>query len=47
MGKRGLATGSAELTDRESGATVSIPLAELAKHVREAIANAAATTTTR
>ncbi len=47
VGKRGLATGSAELTDRESGATVSIPLAELAKHVREAIANAAATTTTR
>jgi prolyl-tRNA synthetase len=41
VGKRGLATGSAELTDRESGATVSIPLAELAKHVREAIANAA------
>ena len=41
VGKRGLATGSAELTDRESGTTVSIPLAELAKHVREAIANAA------
>ncbi|MGH3149245.1 MAG: proline--tRNA ligase, partial [Streptosporangiaceae bacterium] len=42
VGKRGLAAGSAELTERESGSTVSIPLAELAKHVREAIANAAA-----
>ncbi len=41
VGKRGLATGSAELTERESGATVSVPLAELAKHVREAVANAA------
>jgi prolyl-tRNA synthetase len=40
VGKRGLATGTAELTDRGSGATVQIPLADLAKHVREAIANA-------
>jgi len=40
VGKRGLATGSAELTDRGSGTTVQIPLADLAKHVREAIANA-------
>jgi prolyl-tRNA synthetase len=41
VGKRGLATGTAELTDRGSGTTVQIPLADLAKHVREAIANAA------
>jgi len=40
VGKRGLATGTAELTDRGSGTTVQIPLADLAKHVREAIANA-------
>jgi len=40
VGKRGLATGTAELTDRGSGSTVQIPLADLAKHVREAIANA-------
>ena len=41
VGKRGLAMGTAELTDRASGTTVQIPLADLAKHVREAIANAA------
>ena len=38
VGKRGLATGTAELTDRASGTTVQIPLADLAAHVREAIA---------
>src|SRR5580704_259313 len=38
IGKRGLATGTAELTERESGTTVQIPLADLAPHVREAIA---------
>jgi prolyl-tRNA synthetase len=41
VGKRGLATGTAELTDRASGSTVAVPLADLAKHAREAIANAA------
>ena len=41
VGKRGLASGTAELTDRAAGTTVQIPLgAELAKHVREAVAAA-------
>jgi prolyl-tRNA synthetase len=40
VGKRGLATGSAELTDRATGSTVQIPLDDLAKHVREAVATA-------
>ncbi len=41
VGKRGLASGTAELTDRAAGTTVQIPLgAELAKHVREAVAGA-------
>jgi prolyl-tRNA synthetase len=40
VGKRGLAAGAAELTDRATGSTVQIPLDELAKHVREAIAEA-------
>jgi prolyl-tRNA synthetase len=37
VGKRGLAAGTAELTDRRSGSTVQIPLEDLTKHVREAI----------
>jgi len=38
VGKRGLAAGTAELTDRATGATVQIPLdRELPKHVREAL----------
>jgi prolyl-tRNA synthetase len=41
VGKRGLASGTAELTDRAAGTTVPIPLdAELPKHVREAVASA-------
>ncbi len=41
VGKRGLASGTAELTDRAAGTTVQVPLgAELAKHVREAVAGA-------
>ena len=40
VGKRGLATGTAELTDRATGSTVQIPLDELAEHVREAVAKA-------
>jgi prolyl-tRNA synthetase len=41
VGKRGLASGTAELTDRAAGTTVAVPLgAELAKHVREAVAGA-------
>ena len=40
VGKRGLAAGTAELTDRAAGSTVAIPLDEVAKHVREAVAGA-------
>jgi prolyl-tRNA synthetase len=40
VGKRGLATGVVELTDRAAGATVQVPLDEVAKHVREAVAGA-------
>jgi len=42
VGKRGLATGTAELTDRATGSTVQVPLADLAQHVREAIAKSIA-----
>ncbi len=42
VGKRGLAAGSAELTDRATGSTVQVPLEDLAKHVREAVAGAIA-----
>jgi len=42
VGRRGLATGTAELTDRGSGSTVAVPLADLAQHVREAIAKSIA-----
>ncbi len=38
VGRRGLAAGTAELTDRTTGATVHVPLEDLTKHVREAIA---------
>ena len=38
IGKRGVAAGTAELTDRATGETVVIPLDEIAKHVREAVA---------
>jgi len=40
VGKRALAAGAAELTDRATGATVQIPLDDVAKHVREAVAQA-------
>jgi prolyl-tRNA synthetase len=42
IGKRGLATGTAELTDRATGETVAVPLDEIAKHVREAVSQALA-----
>jgi prolyl-tRNA synthetase len=42
IGKRGLAAGAAELTDRATGETVSVPLDDLAKHVREAVTEAIA-----
>jgi prolyl-tRNA synthetase len=38
IGKRGLAGGTAELTDRATGTTVAIPLDGIAKHVQEALA---------
>jgi prolyl-tRNA synthetase len=38
IGKRGLAGGTAELTDRATGTTVAIPLDDIAKHVQEALA---------
>ncbi len=42
VGKRGLASGTAELTDRATGSTVHVPLDDLAKHVQEAVAQAVA-----
>jgi prolyl-tRNA synthetase len=42
VGRRGLAAGTAELTDRATGATVAVPLADLAQHVREAVAKSVA-----
>jgi prolyl-tRNA synthetase len=42
VGKRGLASGSVELTDRAAGSTVQVPIDDLAKHVREAVAQAVA-----
>ena len=38
VGPRGLAAGTAEITDRATASTVHVPLEDLAKHVREAIA---------
>jgi prolyl-tRNA synthetase len=40
IGKRGVAAGTAELTDRATGETESVPLDDIAKHVREAVAQA-------
>ena len=42
VGKRGLAAGTAELTDRATGSTAHIALDELSKHVREAVASSIA-----
>jgi prolyl-tRNA synthetase len=42
IGKRGLAAGTAELTDRSTGSTIQIPLEDLVKHVREAVTQAIA-----
>jgi len=44
IGKRGLVSGVAELTDRRTGETVSVPLDDIAKHVREAVSQAIAAT---
>jgi prolyl-tRNA synthetase len=40
IGKRGLAEGTAELTDRATGETVKVPLDELPERVRKAVAHA-------
>src|ERR1700691_1415179 len=40
IGKRGVAAGTAELTDRATGETEVVPLDDIAKHVGEAIAAA-------
>jgi len=40
IGKRGLAAGSAELTDRATGETVAVPLDDIPEHVRKTIAHA-------
>src|ERR1700722_8161761 len=42
VSKRGLASGSAGLTDRAAGSTVAVPLDDLPKHVKEAVAQAIA-----
>ena len=44
IGKRGLAAGTAELTDRATGETTAVPLDDVAKHVREAVTAAIAAT---
>jgi prolyl-tRNA synthetase len=40
IGKRGLADGIAELTDRATGETVKVPLDDIAEHVRKTVAHA-------
>jgi prolyl-tRNA synthetase len=42
VGKRGLASASAELTDRATGSTVQVPLDEVPAQVHEALAQALA-----
>ena len=41
IGKRGLAAGTAELTDRATGETIAVPLDEIAERVRKTVAHAA------
>jgi prolyl-tRNA synthetase len=40
IGKRGLASGNAELTDRATGETVAVPLDDLTERVRKTVAHA-------
>ena len=40
IGKRGVAAGTAEVTDRATGETVEVPFDQVTKHVREAVASA-------
>jgi prolyl-tRNA synthetase len=44
IGKRGLEGGTAEITDRATGETVSVPFDQVAKQVSEAVADAIAAT---
>jgi prolyl-tRNA synthetase len=44
IGKRGLESGTAEVTDRATGETVAVPFDQVAKHVSEAVADAIAAT---
>ena len=40
IGKRGLASGTAELTDRATGETIAVPLDDLHERVRKTVAHA-------
>lgn len=40
IGKRGVASGTAEVTSRATGETVEVPFDQVAKHLREALADA-------
>jgi prolyl-tRNA synthetase len=40
IGKRGLASGNAELTDRATGETVAVPFEDIPEHVRKTVAHA-------
>ena len=40
IGKRGIAAGTAELTDRATGETIAVPLDEIPEHVRKTVATA-------
>jgi prolyl-tRNA synthetase len=42
IGKRGLASGTAEVTERATGETIAVPLDEIPEHVRKAVATAIA-----
>jgi prolyl-tRNA synthetase len=42
IGKRGLASGTAEVTERATGETVVVPLDEIPEHIRKAVAAAIA-----
>ena len=40
IGKRGLAAGNAELTDRATGETITVPLEDIPEHARKTVAHA-------
>jgi len=39
IGKRGLASGTAEVTERATGETIAVPLDEIPEHIRKAVAS--------